>query len=268
MTHASARPTDVAAQQVVTLITSLPGIVGVSLGGSAAAGLADDTSDLDLHVYWRGDLAPPAERAARLAQFADAGSVEVNILTWGLEDHARVGGRLIELIYVHLDDLRAEIDRAYSEGLITEGYTTARLYYLAGGRLLHDTAGKLTGLRDRLLAEYPESTRKLLLQHQPELLRYFLWHLRQAQQRGDLLFVQHRRYALQSMFYNLLFALNRRYHPGEKRLLIHGERCARRPAQLSARWAESTRLAADDPALPALFDGLIEELCALIEANR
>jgi hypothetical protein len=253
---------------IVAAIRDLPGFAAISLGGSAATSLADEHSDLDLHVYWRAPLAAPAERAARLAQVADVGSVEVDILSWGREDHLRVGGRLVELIYVPLDELRAEVEQAYDSGLITEGYTTARLFYLANCRPLHDPTGELGALRERLLAEYPEPTRHLLLQDHPALLRVYLDQLRLAQSRGDLLAVQHRRYTLQMVFFNLLFALNRRYHPGEKRLIIHGERCSLRPANLATRWSRVTRLAADNPELAEALGSLIDDLNRLIEANR
>jgi len=248
-------------------VAELPGVVAISLGGSHAAGLADDASDLDLHVYWRAPLAPPADRAARLAPVADVGSLEVNNLNWGLEDHLRAGSRDAELIYVPLDELRAEIERAYGEGLNSEAFTTARLYYVANGRLLHDSAGELEALRT-LLAQYPEPTRRLLLRSHPDLLRIYLKHLRLAQARGDLLSVQQRRYTVQAVFFNLLFALNRRYHPGEKRLLIHGERCPLRPAELMARWSRAARLSADDPELAATLAGLVDDLCSLIESNE
>ena len=260
--------TDQALRQIVGAVADLPGFTAISLGGSVANGLADQNSDLDLHVYWRAPLAAPAERAARLARVADPGSVDVEILDWGREDNLRIGGRRAELIYMPLDELCAEVEQAYGQGLITEGYTTARLFYVASGQPLHDPAGELSALRERLLSGSPEPTRRLLLRYHPALLRVYLGHLRLAQSRGDLLAVQHRRYTVQMVFFNLLFALNRRYHPGEKRLLIHGERCPLRPADLAGRWSHAARLAADDPALAETLAGMIDDLNRLIEANQ
>jgi hypothetical protein len=253
---------------VVAAVADLPGFAAISLGGSAATGLADERSDLDLHIYWRAPLAAPAERAARLAQIAGADGVEVDILDWGREDHVRVDGRLVELVYVPLDELRAEIEQAYGAGLITEGYTTARLFYAANGLPLYDRAGELSALRERLMAAYPEPTRRLLLRYHPALLRVYLGHLRLAQSRGDLLMVQHRRYTVQMVFFNLLFALNRRYHPGEKRLLIHSEHCTLQPADLADRWSHVARLAANDSRLAQALGSLIDDLCILIEVNQ
>jgi hypothetical protein len=259
---------DYALTQIIAAVADLPGFAAISLGGSVASGLADASSDLDLHVYWRAPLAEPSARAERLAHVADAGSVEVEILTWGLEDHLRVQGRLVELIYVPLDELLAEAERAYGAGLISQGYTTSRLFYATNGRILHDPGGDFGAIQARLLAGYPEPTRRLLLRHHPELLRYNLGTLRIGQARGDLLFAQHCRTVVQEIFFNLLFALNRRYHPGEKRLLIHGERCPLGPADMAARWSRAARLAADDPALLETLGGLIEDLCNLIEADQ
>jgi hypothetical protein len=172
------------------------------------------------------------------------------------------------LVYVPLDELCAEVEQAYGEGLISEGYTTARLFYVANGQPLHDPSGELCAMRERLLGKYPEPTRRLLLRYHPALLRVYLGHLRLAQSRGDLLAVQHRRYTVQMVFFNLLFALNRRYHPGEKRLVIHGERCPLRPADLAARWSLAACLAADDLQLAQVLGSLIDDLITLIEVRR
>lgn len=245
---------------------AIPGVVAVSLGGSLAFGMADEWSDIDLHVYWRAPLASDDERAAILATVADPGSIRAGIHDWGLEDHFAIQGRLAELVYVHLDDLAASVEAAYEAGLGEEGFATAQLTYIAASRVLHDSEGALAALRARL-AIYPEATRRRLLGNLPNLLDVYLEQLRKAQARGDLLYVQHRRYTLQMVFFNLLFALNRRYHPGEKRLLIHSENCPLRPEACAARWAHIARLPADDPALAELLASLIDDIRHLVERD-
>lgn len=245
---------------------AIPGVVAVSLGGSFAFGMADEWSDIDLHVYWRAPLASDAERAAVLATVADPGSIRAGIHDWGLEDHFAIQGRLAELVYVHLDDLAESVDTAYDAGLGDEGFATAQLTYVAASRVLHDREGALAALRARL-AIYPEATRRRLLASLPNLLNVYLEQLRKAQARGDLLYVQHRRYTLQMVFFNLLFALNRRYHPGEKRLLLHTETCPLRPHECAARWMRVSRLPADDPALAELLASLVGDIRHLVERD-
>lgn len=249
---------------LVQAAAALPGVLAISLGGSVAAGLADAESDFDLHVFWRAPLATDEQRAAGLAPAAEPGSLAVGVRFWGLEDHLRIGGRIVELVYVNLDELRDELARAYHEGLAAEGFATALLYSAAQGRPLHDPQGALAELRSRL-ASYPEPTRQLLLASHPTLLRTYLKHLRVAQARGDVLFVQHRRYTVQMVWFNALFALNRRYHPGEKRLLAHAVGCPLQPRDTAARWEHAARLPADDMLLAEMLSDLIDDLCALIE---
>ena len=259
---------EAALQRIVAALADLPGVAAISLGGSTAAGLADAASDLDVYVFYHQPLAASADRAARLRALADVGSLEVGILTFGLEDHLHVQDQLIELVYLDLDRLRAEADRAYGQGLSSEGSTTALLNILFRGQVFHDPIGEVAALRARLQAGYPEPTRNRLLRELPWLLRYYMELLRISQRRDDLLFVQHMRYSLQTIFFNLLFALNRQYHPGGKRLLIHAQRCALQPPDLAERWNHVTRLAADDGTLADRLEDLNDDLCRLIEADQ
>jgi predicted nucleotidyltransferase len=259
---------EAALQRIVAAMADLPGIAAITLGGSTAAGLADAASDLDVYVFYHQPLAASADRAARLRALADAGSLEVGILTFGLEDHLHVQDQLIELVYLDLDRLSAEADRAYGQGLSSEGFTTALLYILFRSQVLHDGAGEATALQARLHAGYPEPTRTRLLREHPDLLRYYMELLRISQRRDDLLFAQHMRYSIQTIFFNLLFALNRQYHPGGKRLLIHAQRCAIQPPDLAERWNHVSRLPADDGTLADRMEDLIDDLCRLIEADQ
>lgn len=255
-------------RRIVTAIADLPGIAAIAQGGSTAAGLADEDSDFDVYMYYHQPLAASADRAARLRPLADEGTLEVGIPTFGLEDHLHVQQKLIELVYLDLDRLSAEAKQAYGQGLSSEGYTTALLYILVRSPVLHDATGEVTALRAQLQAGYPEPTRTRLLREHPEVLRYYLELLRISQRRDDRLFVQHMRYSIQTIFFNLLFALNRLYHPGGKRLLMHAQRCAVQPADLAERWNDISRLPADDGALADRLEELLKDLFRLIEADQ
>lgn len=255
------------ADRVVAIVGGLPGVVAVSLGGSIASEMADETSDMDLYVYWEEPLAPAGERAERLAAVADPGSVRAGFTSWGLEDQFSVDGGPVELIYRRWVDMRADVQRAYGEGLAGNGFTTAVLYAVAHGRPLHDPTGELRAARNRLTREFPEATRMGVLRRACPLLGFHVTQLRRAQARGDLLFVQHIRGKIQLLFFDVLFALNRLYHPGEKRLLEHARRCPLRPAECETRWTRAALLPADDPALPVELGALAEELRALAKAH-
>lgn len=254
------------AARIAEAVGWLPGVVAVALGGSTGAGLGDAASDLDFHVYWEGPLAAPDERATGLAAIADRGSVRAGAGTtsWTLEDHLAVGGRPVELIFIRWADVPAEVEAAYGAGFAEEGFTTARLYSFAHGLVLHDPARLLGAVQARLLVSYPEATRRAILLRQPARLVLCVDQLRAGQRRGDLLYVEQTRVKIQLLWFDLLFALNRRYHPGEKRLLVHAARLPLRIADGRARWERAARLPADSPALADELAALVGAVCALV----
>ncbi len=254
---------DEVAAQSVGVLSVMPGIVAVSLGGSVAVGLADDASELDLHVYWAAPLPSAETRAARLRAIADPDSVRAGLTSWGLEDQFSVGSRPVELIYRCWDDVRDEVERAYDPGLPGQGFTTAVLYSVARGRPLHDPTGDLTTARERLVREFPEATRTAILQREIPLLGFHLSQLRKAQVRDDIVYAQHVRCKVQVLFFDVLFALNRLYHPGEKRSLEHARRYVIRPAECEERWEHAARLGANDSGLVQHLGDLVVELHGL-----
>ena len=75
--------------------------------------------------------------------------------------------------------------------------------------------------------------------------------------------VVRRRAGLLDVTVSLLFALNRRYHPGEKRLLAHVASCDVRPINVADRLRAACVAAPDDPSLAEQFVSLIAETVAL-----
>lgn len=265
MTATQAPEDDAAVVRIAVVVGQIPGVIAIAQGGSVNAGLADASSDRDFHVYWEPPLAPAAERAVRLAALADPGCVwpGEGMTSWLLEDHFAVAGQLIELIYIRVADVAAEVEAAYRDGFAEEGFTTGRLFCFAHDRIVHDPAGSLGAQQSRLTASYPEALRRAILRRQCTRLALYIGQLRTGQQRGDLLYAQQIRTKLQNVYFDLLFAVNRFYHPGEKRLLIYAERCPLRPPDSTARWERVARLPADAPELAERLGTLAAELCAL-----
>lgn len=237
-------------------LLGLTGVRAVFLGGSRAAGTGDAASDTDVYALHRGPLPDAAARAAALAPLADGGVVREET-AWGVEDHLHAGGGLIEI--VHLDADALGLDAFYDPGVDPTGYTTAFLHTLAGGVPLADPHGDLAAIQGRL-ATYPEATRARLLAQLPRELAEYAATLTKAQTRGDWTGVTNRRAAFQAAWFDLLFAVNRRYHPGEKRLLAHLERCPVTVPDAGVRWTRVSLAAADDPALPRELAALASDL--------
>lgn len=254
-------PSDLALTEAALTI---PGLEAVAIGGSRAAGLADAASDTDAYAFYRGTPGTPALRHTALARIADAGQVKESD-AFGLECHLSQQGRPVELVFLDLAELESLLDRAFGEGLDDPAYPTAFLYTVANCVPTADS-GVLARIKARLEV-YPVATRSRLLKVLPEFLDTYLGQIRSSQRRGDLPAVAHRVGHLVDTWFNLLFALNSRLQPGEKRLLVHAAKLPVQPARMVDRWDDALALGCDDPGLPGLLDGLVGDLLELAHST-
>lgn len=114
-------PPDVAA--IVRSLAAMPGVVGVALGGSRAAGNADERSDWDLGVYYRGALDLAALAAHGEVHPPGAWGRIMNGGAW-----LRVGGARVDVLLRDLD-VALHWTRRAAEGAFE---VDALLGYLAG----------------------------------------------------------------------------------------------------------------------------------------
>jgi hypothetical protein len=114
------------------------------------------------------------------------------------------------------------------------GYSTCLWHNVRTCLPLFDRAGWLGRLRARAAGPYPEPLRRAVIDRNLPLLARrlssFQAQLGAAEARGDAVAANHRTAAFLASAFDVLFALNRRTHPGEKRLLEHALRdCPVRP---------------------------------------
>lgn len=251
-------PTD---RALARALSPLPGVRAIAVGGSRATGSDDAASDTDLYALVSSPVDAGLRRAA-LAPLADGGQV-VCTDAFGPEDHLSVGGRDIEVVHLDLPSLERQVSLAHDPGLMGEGFSTCFLHTVAVCVPLADD-GALAALKDRL-ALYPAATRRRIVGESRELLDTYLAQMAKAQQRGDLEMVVHRRASFQAVWFNVLFAANGAYHPGEKRLLEHAAALPLVPEGALGRLRSLAALGAQDPALVERSAALAEELYAVVE---
>lgn len=248
----------------------LPGIVAVALGGSQAAGRATDDSDVDLYVY--GDE-PPLDLRAALTAGSPGVELANRFFEPGDEWVDAATGVHVDVMYRTPAWIEAELDRVLVRHEARVGYSTA---FWAGVRTslpLVDPTGWYARLRRRAAAPFPEPlVRAIVAKNHPLLgrtLSSYRHQLARAVARGDRVSVNHRTAAFLASVFDIVFAVNRVPHPGEKRLLAIVEaECPRRPAGFAAAVEALLAAAAGDAVqVPACADALLAALDELLVAE-
>jgi predicted nucleotidyltransferase len=225
------------ARRVAGRLAADPAVEAVALAGSRAGPLAEPGSDLDLYVY------APQEPARALRAAAAEGGLGLELgnrfFEPGDEWLDAASGLGVDVMYRTPAWIEAQLERVLVRHEPSVGYSTAVWHGVRVSVPLLDRRGWFAALQARARAPYPEPLRRAVVAHNQPLLRRtrssYLHQLERAAARGDGVAVNHRAAAFLASAFDVLFAVNRATHPGEKRLLAHAAAsCPRRPPGLDA----------------------------------
>ena len=252
---------------LAALFGELPQVVAMALGGSLATGAADASSDIDLYVYLR-DVVPLVAREAIVARAGGASRVDMDLSYWGGGDvwFDAATGIEVDAIYFGADWMADQVRRVLVEHRPSLGYTTAFWHTVRLSRPLYDPEGWFAALQAEATAPYPEPLRRAIVAHNHPVLRGIIpsWRnqVATAAARGDLVSVNHRLAALLASYFDILFAVNRVPHPGNKRLLAQAAAlCPSLPPDMAADVTAALTAAGAAPGeVPAHLDRLLDRL--------
>jgi hypothetical protein len=223
-------PDEIVAGLLPMLRTWVAGEYGIAIGGSYAKGSGDSLSDVDIYLF-ANEVLPATHRAERVV--AELG-VESRPESWGADDPFVQGGtdfwQAGQRVECWLRSTR-EVDttlRACAGGDVRREYVVwtvmGFLSYTAladvhSMRIVDDPHGVLARWKEAV-ASYPEALRQNVLgRFMPEAA---FWpenfHYRAAVQRVDVIYTSAIVQQVLQALIQVVFALNRAYFPGEKRL--------------------------------------------------
>ncbi|HUT60775.1 MAG TPA: DUF4037 domain-containing protein [Phycisphaerae bacterium] len=258
------------ARKIAAAFSPLPSVEAIALGGSWPGGQVNGDSDIDLYVYTPSGI-PLPDRQAVVAKLG-AVRPELNQTFWDVGDvwHDADTGIEVEAVFWRTSWIESMLDRVLVQRRPSSGYTTSHWYTIRNSLSLYDRNGWFAALQDRSRQPYPESLRRAIIAWNHPVLRKITPSYRnqidKAVRRKDLVSVNHRLAALLASYFDIVFALNRLLHPGEKRLLeLAAERCEKLPANMVAQVERTLQAAsAADHAVIDTVDGLIDGLDRLL----
>lgn len=203
----------------------LPEVEAIALGGSRAGDNYDEKSDYDLYIYC---ARIPHESIRRQILEKCCEYMEIGNAFWELEDDCTLkDGVDIDILYRDIEDFSGTIRSVVEGHTAYNGYTTCMWHNLLHSRILYDKGGKLERLQNKYRIPYPEELRENIIQKNLRLLRGNLpsydIQIKKAIARGDMVSVNHRTAAFLESYFDIIFALNKMTHPGEKRMVQYAE---------------------------------------------
>lgn len=213
-----------AVHAIVDAFAPRPEVAAIALGGSRTASGGDASSDYDLNVWLDADI--PIDIRRTLAEQFDP-QPEIDNTWFGTCDEWADGetGVAVDVMYWERDGFERDL-RAVIEGHRPSlGYSTAFWHTARHAQPLHDRDGWLASIQALAATPYPDELRRAIVAWNWPLLHHnrssYRHQIELAVERDDPVSVQHRLTALLASVFDILLAVNRTLHPGEKRLLDH-----------------------------------------------
>lgn len=255
--------TDQLVEQLFGELAAQPEVEAIALGGSRAGTVYDEKSDYDVYLYCTAAVDENVRRGI-LERYCSV--MEIGNHFWEYEDNCTLNNGIdIDILYRNLDDFVRDVASVAEDCQPRNGYTTCMWHNLRTCKILYDRDGRLAAAKSRFDIPYPALLRERIIARNRKLLRgsmpAYEGQIAKAFQRGDLVSVNHRTAAFLESYFDILFALNERTHPGEKRLV---QLCRQQCRVLPAHFEENLeRLFADmftGGGLPEDIRRIVDEL--------
>lgn len=204
-------------------------VEAIALGGSRAGADYDERSDYDLYIYCTS-TPDKIVRTQILEKYCKY--MEVENTFWELEDDCTLNNGIdIDILYRNIADFSQMLHSVVEEYTAYNGYTTCMWHNLLHSRILYDRNGMLSRLRSRYEVPYPDELRRSIIHKNLRLLTGNLpsydLQIKKAVSRKDMVSINHRTAAFLESYFDIIFALNKMTHPGEKRMVQYAKRYAK-----------------------------------------
>jgi hypothetical protein len=255
------------------LFAALPQVQAVALAGSQVR-QPDPASDIDLYVYTREEI-PLEQRRLLVERNGGAAQSSLGLNYWGPGDEwidARTGTE-IDIVYFDAPWMQDQIERLALRHEASLGYSTCFWHTVHHSWVFFDPHGWFHALQDLASQPYPEPLRRNIIVLNHPVLRSvipaYAHQVAKAAARADLVSINHRLAALLASYFDILFALNRELHPGEKRLLTAARSvCSQLPTDMEADVTNVLQLAGTaGPGLVPQIDRMLGHLDELLVSN-
>ncbi len=196
-------------------------VEAVLWAGSRSKGIVDANSDIDLYIYSK--VSVPVKARKDLAEIF-SNKMEINNQFWedGDEWLAKEYNMKIDISYRNINDTDNQLNGLLNKNYCSTGYSTCVWSNILDSKIIFDRNGELKTIQEKYRIDFPEQLKESIIKKNIPLLEEsgssYYHQLEVAVARKDLISVNHRISEYLASYFDILFAINKIPHPGEKKL--------------------------------------------------
>ena len=207
--------------------TRFPQVKAVAIGGSSSSKINDSASDIDIYVFITSEI-PLEEREKFVKEISNKYEVGGEYFGAGDEYFVDKLNKQFDVMFWDVKWFENIVDNVWIKHYPSNGYSTAFLYTLDICEIVYDKEDWLRNLKNKIGTEYPQELQKNIIQRNLMLLKdkpfaSYYEQIEKALKRNDIVSVNHRISAFLASYFDIIFAINKLLHPGEKRLIKFAE---------------------------------------------
>ena len=196
-------------------------IDAIVLSGSKTSLINDEMSDYDIYIYSK-EKVNIETRKNFIEKYSSYYELGNDYFEHG--DEFIIDDICFDFTYRDLSFAENEINYIWRECNSKIGYTTAFLYNIKNSKIIYDKDSKFQNIQNELNKEYPDKLKENIIKKNLAVMKdkkcaSFFEQLEKAIKRKDIVSVNHRVSAILTSYFDILFALNKELHPGEKKLI-------------------------------------------------
>lgn len=207
--------------------SQIPEVKAIAIGGSNTAKTSDNISDIDIYVFSANGV-PIEQREKIITKVSskyDIGEEYFGSCDEFLYDKENI---VLDVMYWDISWFENIVENVWEKHYASNGYTTCFLYTLNNFNIIYDPDNWLKTLQDKLKTDYPQELQKNIIIRNLNLMKdkpfaSYYEQIEKAINRNDINSINHRISAFLASYFDVIFAMNKLLHPGEKRLIQYAK---------------------------------------------
>lgn len=203
----------------------IPEVEALAIGGSTSAKTSDNKSDIDVYIFSKSSI-PIEKRKNIIEPISSKHEIGGEYFSSGDEFFVDEINQQLDAMYWDIAWFESVVDNVWIKHYPSNGYTTCFLYTLKNFNIIHDKNNWLKNLQEKINGEYPKELQENIIKRNVMLMKDKLFasyyeQIEKAIKRNDINSINHRISAFVASYFDVIFALNKQLHAGEKRLITY-----------------------------------------------